>query len=97
MIVANFKICFWRIWDFSIGSIWELLPIHTRNLLWTFISSKSRIEAHIEDSLIASEGVIIQVGSNDGVSNDPLYESILRHRRQSFLIEPIEYLVEKLR
>lgn len=96
MIFASIQICFWRVWDLIIKSIWVLLPSSLRNLLWTFISSKVKIKAHIEDCLTASDGVIIQVGANDGVSNDPLYESILRYKRQSFLVEPIDYLAEKL-
>lgn len=60
-------------------------------------SSKSQIRAHIEDALSVSDGVIIQVGSNDGVSNYPLYEPILLHKRQSYLVEPIDYLAQKLR
>ena len=95
--MSTIKIIFWRIWDFLIKKVWGALPKQLRDLLWKFISSKSQIRAHIEDALSASNGVIIQVGSNDGISNDPLYESILLHKRQSYLVEPIDYLAEKLR
>jgi FkbM family methyltransferase len=97
MITTNLKIISWRVWDSIIKSVWVAVPKQLRNLLWKFISSKSQIRAHIEDTLTYSNGVIIQVGSNDGVSNDPLYESILLHKRQSYLVEPIDYLAEKLR
>jgi FkbM family methyltransferase len=97
MIIAYIKIIFWRIWDLIVKSVWEFLPISLRNTLWEFISSKEQIKDLIEESLGSSQGVIIQVGSNDGVSNDPLYESILRHKRKTFLVEPIDYLAEKLR
>jgi FkbM family methyltransferase len=97
MITTNLKIISWCVWDSIIKSVWVAVPKQLRNLLWKFISSKSQIRAHIEDTLTYSNGVIIQVGSNDGVSNDPLYESILLHKRQSYLVEPIDYLAEKLR
>jgi FkbM family methyltransferase len=97
MLTAKVKIIFWRVWDLLVKSIWGALPSQLRNLLWSFISSKSQIRGHIEDTLSVSDGVIIQVGSNDGVSNDPLFEFILQHKRQSYLVEPIDYLAEKLR
>jgi FkbM family methyltransferase len=97
MSTFKVKIIFWRIWDLIIKSIWVALPKLFRNYLWWFISSKSQIRSHIEVTLYNSNGVIIQIGSNDGVSNDPLYDSILLHKRQSYLVEPIDYLAEKLR
>lgn len=97
MFKTKVKIIFWRAWDFIIRSIWVVAPKKLRNFLWKLISSKSEIRAHIEETLSNSNGAIIQVGSNDGISNDPLYESILQHKRQSYLIEPIDYLAEKLR
>jgi len=97
MINTKVKIIAWRVWDSIIKLVWVAIPKQMRNLLWRFISSKSQIRSHIEYALSSSNGVIIQVGSNDGVSNDPLYESILLHKRQSYLVEPIDYLAEKLR
>ena len=97
MTNTKLKIISWRLWDSIIQSVWVAVPKQLRNLLWRFISSKSQIRAHIEDTLSVSDGVIIQVGSNDGVSNDPLYEPILLHKRQSYLVEPIDYLAQKLR
>jgi FkbM family methyltransferase len=94
---ARIQISMWRVWDFLIKLIWRFLSNNQKNLLWRFIYSKNEIKNHIEDSMTASQGVVIQVGSNDGVSNDPLYESILRHKRKSFLVEPIDYLAAKLR
>jgi FkbM family methyltransferase len=97
MTPNHLKIIAWRVWDSIIKSVWVAIPRQLKELLWMFISSHSQIRSHIEDTLSASNGVIIQVGSNDGVSNDPLYESILIHKRQSYLVEPIDYLAEKLR
>jgi FkbM family methyltransferase len=97
MTPTHLKIIAWRVWDSIIKSVWVAIPRQLKELLWRFISSHSQIRSHIEDTLSASNGVIIQVGSNDGVSNDPLYESILIHKRQSYLVEPIDYLAEKLR
>ena len=94
---ARIQVSLWRAWDFFIKLIWRFLSNNLKNLLWRFIYSKDKIKIHIEDSMTASQGVVIQVGSNDGVSNDPLYESILRHKRKSLLVEPIDYLADKLR
>lgn len=97
MIITTLNIIAWRVWDSFVKSVWIVIPRQLRKLLWRFISSRSQIRDHIEATLSTFNGVIIQVGSNDGVSNDPLYESILHHKRQSYLIEPIDYLAEKLR
>jgi FkbM family methyltransferase len=97
MTNTKLRIIFWRVWDSFIKLVWVAIPGNLRNLLWRFVSSKSNIREHIENTLSSSSGVIIQVGSNDGVSNDPLFESILIHKRQSYLVEPIDYLAEKLR
>jgi FkbM family methyltransferase len=94
---TRIQVCLWRAWDFFIKLIWRFVTNNLKNLLWRFIYSKDEIKIHIEDSMTASQGVVIQVGSNDGVSNDPLYESILKHKRKSFLVEPIDYLADKLR
>jgi hypothetical protein len=91
------RLSLWRVWDFVVKSIWSLLPDRLKNLFWHFIASKNEIRAHVENCLKTSDGVVIQVGSNDGVSNDPLYDSILSHKRESFLVEPIDYLVDRLR
>jgi hypothetical protein len=97
MLTTKFKIIFWRIWDFFIKIVWVAVPKQLRDFLWKLISSKAQIRVHIEAALSNNSGAIIQAGSNDGVSNDPLYEFILRHKRQSYLVEPIDYLAEKLR
>ena len=91
------KILYWRGWNFLFNTFLFLLPIWLRDKLWIFASSENQIKVHIENGLIKSEGVVIQVGSNDGISNDPLYDAILRHQRRSFLVEPVDYLADKLR
>jgi FkbM family methyltransferase len=40
--------------------------------------------------------LFIQIGSNDGISNDPLREFIIGGKWQGVLIEPIPYLFEEL-
>jgi hypothetical protein len=97
MFKTELEVILWRFWDFIIKSIWVAVPKKLRDFLWKLISSRSQIRAHIEDILSTSSGVIIQVGSNDGVTNDPLYDSILRYKRESYLVEPVDYLAEKLR
>ena len=91
------RICLWRVSNFIFNSIVFLIPGWLRNLLWRLMASEIQIQVQIENSLINSDGVIIQVGSNDGISNDPLYNSILKHKRKSFLVEPVDYLADKLR
>jgi FkbM family methyltransferase len=39
----------------------------------------------------------IQVGSNDGLCNDPLREYILRYHWSGILVEPVPYLFERLK
>src|SRR5207245_6466419 len=40
---------------------------------------------------------VVQIGSNDGVANDPINESLRARRWSGVLVEPIPYLFERLR
>jgi FkbM family methyltransferase len=39
----------------------------------------------------------IQVGSNDGITNDPIYQYIKKYRWEGVLVEPVPYLFHKLK
>lgn len=54
----------------------------------------SIINNHI---LIKNNFTFIQVGSNDGRSNDPLYKFINLYKCRGVLIEPVKYIFEKLK
>lgn len=91
------KICAWRIWDKIVKFIWQYLGESARMRLWSFIDSKADIKSHLRDALNRSSGAIVQCGANDGISNDPLYDLIIETSRRSILIEPIDFLADKLR
>ncbi|NDC76869.1 MAG: FkbM family methyltransferase [Chitinophagia bacterium] len=43
------------------------------------------------------EAVFIQVGSNDGISGDPLHEIVVNARWTGVMVEPVPFLFEQLR
>ena len=43
------------------------------------------------------EVIFVQVGSNDGKSGDPIHHLVQRHGWSGVLVEPVPYLVERLR
>jgi FkbM family methyltransferase len=43
------------------------------------------------------EAVFVQVGANDGLTNDPLHQEILERRWTGVMVEPVPYLFERLR
>lgn len=96
-IFAMIKLIFWHIWDFVIRNIWFFLPSFIKNFLRNFIKSDVKIKNYIYACLAKYQGIIIQVGSCDGITNDNLYDAILKYKRQTFLIEPLSFLAEKLR
>lgn len=97
MIKAFLTILFWRIWDFSIKLIWPYLGIKTKQILRDLIDSKQIIKIKINNFISKKSGVIIQVGSNDGISNDHLRDFIKDTACNVYLIEPLPFLVKKLR
>lgn len=46
---------------------------------------------------LRGEVFFVQIGSNDGISNDPLYEHIINYGWSGVLIEPIESIFEQLK
>lgn len=87
----------WRIWDKSIRFLWPALPEKCQLQLWQFIDSEIEIKDLLTKVFRECEGAIIQVGSNDGISNDPLYNFIESTSHEAFLIEPVNFLAERLR
>ncbi len=90
------KIVLWRLWDGGIKLAWAYIPQPMKQALWRLISSQQQIATHVDQAMRTSAGVVVQVGSNDGISNDPLYASILQYKRRSVLIEPLTFLSAKL-
>lgn len=46
----------------------------------------------------APQGQVVQIGSNDGMSNDPLHELLLqRELWRALLVEPVPYLFDRLK
>jgi FkbM family methyltransferase len=43
------------------------------------------------------EAVFVQVGSNDGISGDPLHEVVVRTRWTGVMVEPVPFLFEQLK
>lgn len=72
--------------------------------VFSIINTKKKIEYFdrpaiwIEKILNQDSVFIVQVGSNDGVNSDPLYNLIQKNKNwEALFIEPVPYLFEKLR
>lgn len=47
--------------------------------------------------IIKTEGNLVQIGSNDGISNDPLYKHLVQNLWNAILVEPVPHTFEKLK
>lgn len=97
MIKATFQIIFWRLWDKIIKLIWPFTNVKLRNYLWSIIDFRKSLHESIRGNINSNVGAIIQVGANDGVSNDPLRRFIKETKSSVYLIEPLPFLVKKLK
>jgi FkbM family methyltransferase len=62
-----------------------------------FRFNQKRIDGRIvRESQNDSDFFFVQVGSNDGVSGDPIHKFIVQYHWRGLLIEPIPYLYKKL-
>lgn len=58
---------------------------------------KTSIQKKLNDFSQRKEDVFfIQIGSNDGVTRDPLNRHIVKHHWRGIVIEPVRYIYEKL-
>lgn len=96
MIKATVKIVFWRLWDIIIRLIWPFTSSKLRKYLWNIIDSQQSLYNSIRQIVDHNSGVFIQVGSNDGVSNDPLRPFVKTTTSNVYLIEPLPFLATKL-
>lgn len=72
-------------------SILDLLYIHLYKFWAPDISS-------IIAKYTPSDGTIIQIGSNDGKSGDPLYSFIMKNKKsKAIFVEPVPYCFNKLK
>jgi FkbM family methyltransferase len=75
-----------------LGHLSKLRPI-------SFDSLKSLSVAAVIRFIFTSSPkiIVLQVGANDGTSNDPLYPHLRNFRGQAFLVEALPYYYEKLK
>jgi len=61
--------------------------------------NSSHLAQQIEDALASRFPVFfVQVGSNDGVSGDPIHHLVTQHKEwQGILIEPVKHIFQRLR
>lgn len=55
------------------------------------------INSIIEKKLKSNYGFFIQIGSNNGINNDPLRKFIIQKKIEGILIEPVKYIYETLK
>jgi FkbM family methyltransferase len=60
--------------------------------------SETRSPQYLLSQCVASaEGQVVQIGSNDGETNDPIRQLLLsRHQWRALFVEPVPYLYERL-
>jgi FkbM family methyltransferase len=96
-VIKTFLIViFWRYYDFIIKLIWPYITLRMRGFLFSVIDQKSFIHVCVNKLIACETGAIIQVGSNDGISNDPLRPFIETTKSYVYLIEPLPFLTKKL-
>ena len=80
--------------EFLRRSGWEVLRI--RSTPPPLFPTRTALETGMA-ALLAAQGRVrvVQVGANDGVVNDPLYDFVMRHRDRTeiLLVEPQPYLI----
>ena len=96
MIKTFLIVIFWRYYDFIIKLIWPYITLRMRGFLFSVIDQKSFIHVCVNKLIACETGAIIQVGSNDGISNDPLRPFIETTKSYVYLIEPLPFLTKKL-
>ncbi|MFC2167195.1 hypothetical protein ACFLQZ_04445, partial [Acidobacteriota bacterium] len=68
-----------------------------RRLLWKYITSKSSPSYWINKIAKNSDLHIVQIGSNDGMTNDPIFQLVKKNNKWKVLfVEPVPYLFEQL-
>jgi FkbM family methyltransferase len=70
-----------------IGSWWLWLHL----CAWNAESVAQGIGRRSESGL-----TFVQIGANDGVLNDPIHDTVVRHRWRGLLVEPIPWIFDKL-
>ncbi len=71
--------------------------IYNRFLHWSVRRRDTRITAILETYAASSTNVsLVQIGSNDGKTNDPFYDSIVAHSWSALLVEPVPFIYERL-
>lgn len=68
------------------NSIYDKFPLNLKDL-------SASILFHAENK---NDIFFIQIGSNDGITGDPLHDLIIQHNFKGILIEPVNYLYKKL-
>ena len=69
--------------------------------LWLYIRAtgvSNDVTSLIEKHLKIQHAIVVQIGSNDGVSNDPIHLLLQKYDKWSaVLVEPVPYLFERLK
>lgn len=52
----------------------------------------------INSPILPEDAVVVQIGSNDGMSEDPIHDSLKSHKQwRGLLVEPVPHVFEKLK
>lgn len=78
------------------SKLWEILAYTYKLIPIKIRQGASPIDFISSYSKISDDFLFIQIGSNDGISGDPISFYIKRDKWSGILVEPINYLFEKL-
>jgi FkbM family methyltransferase len=93
---ALLAVGFLAAWDFGCVKLWRFLSEPARERLKRYIDSSDTIRRRLAGILGTGQCQVVQVGSNDGVSNDPLRAFLEHDTHRAILIEPVPSIHEKL-
>lgn len=84
------------IWDRFCILIWPHIPSKIKLSFKNFIDDHKDFDCLLAKLFVGNNWNVIQVGSNDGISNDPLRKYITKNQWNAILIEPVPLIYQKL-
>lgn len=80
------------------SGVFKFLSKRYRSLFKLWLPKSGQADAILKKYAAAQPNVFfVQVGSNDGISNDPIHDYVVHNDWKGILVEPVKYLFEKLR
>lgn len=77
--------------------LFKFLSKQYRSLFKIWLPEKKQLNVILKKYAVLYPNVFfIQIGSNDGVSNDPIHEYVIQYKWRGILVEPVKSLFDEL-